>query len=206
MDEVLAWSYFLLSCVYIFTVYGDGLYVRYFSGLITLMTILLCRNLETFSQIIGIRWLSDLQYKKTLMFGFTFVVCLCSMGKVWTYQAPNEYDDDLKAIVAYIESTDLGYAVAPYWLFPRASALSDGKVMVYQTEEQVKEIYGEDAKVSYIITHNHNDLDNNDFAVYDHCETYEEMCKFYSFPTNIIIYDKLELVIYEHGIDLTDRE
>ncbi len=126
------------------------------------------------------------------------------MGKVWTYHAPNEYDDELKAIIAYVEESDLGYAVANYWMFPRATALSEGRVMVYQTEEKVKEVYGNDAKVTYIITHNDNSSDNNGFLYYDYCETYEEMCEYYSTPTDIIRYDKLMLVIYKDGIEIKE--
>lgn len=204
IDEILAWSYLLMSCVFIFTEFGHVGYARYFPGLTTVMTILLCRNLEGFPRIIEVKWLQELRNKKVLFFVCTFVLCACAMGKVWTYHAPNEYDDELKAIIAYVEESDLGYAVANYWMFPRATALSEGRVMVYQTEEKVKEVYGNDAKVTYIITHNDNSSDNNGFLYYDYCETYEEMCEYYSTPTDIIRYDKLMLVIYKDGIEIKE--
>ena len=199
IDEVLAWSYILLTGVCLFTFFGGAvIFFRYFSCLTFVMTILLCRNIEVFPEIIRIKWLKEIKYKKMIFCAYIFVLCICSMGKVWTYRVPNGYEPELKAIAEYIESTDYGYAVAPFWLYAQIGALSNGEVMVYQTEDEIKEIFGDDAKVSYIIT---NNFDNSEIKgnFYDHCDTYEEMCEYYSEPTNIINYEKLQLVIYKDG-------
>lgn len=202
IDKILAWGFLLLSCVFIFTEHGSmtfGKY-RYFSALNMAMTILICRNIEVFPQIVGIEMLGKIKYKKVLLCAYVSVLCFCCMGKVWTYKAPNGYDSELKAIAKYIENTEYGYAVTGYWLYPRLSAISDGEVMAYETEAQVKAIYGDDAKVAYIITRNDDFSDGIRGTVYDHCDSYEEMCEYYSEPSDVIRYERLQLVIYENGI------
>ncbi|MDE6845837.1 MAG: hypothetical protein K2J99_08740 [Lachnospiraceae bacterium] len=200
IDEIVAWSYLVVSCVYIFTGFGHVVFARYFPIITTVMTILICRNIEVFPRVVRVDFLHKIEYKRVLVFFSTMVLCLCNMGKVWTYHAPNEYDDDLRAIVGYIESTDLGYTVAPYWLYPRVSALSEGNVMAWETEGKVRYVFGEDAEATYLITHNFFSADDNTFTIYEHCDTYEEMCEYYSEPSDIIFFDKLQLVIYEDGI------
>lgn len=204
IDEILAWSYILMTGVYLSTDFGSAvIFFRYFSQLTFIMTILLCRNIEAFPKIIGIKWLKEIKYKKELLFIYTFVLCVCSTGKVWTYRVPNGYEPELKAIAEYIENTDYGCAVAPFWLYSQIGALSNGAVMAYQTEEEIKNIYGSDVKVTYIIT---NNFDNSDIKgdFYDHCNTYEEMCEYYSEPSDIIRYERLQLVIYKDGIQIKE--
>lgn len=201
-DQILAWGYLLLSCVFIFTGHGSmtfGKY-RYFSALTAAMTILICRNIEIFPRIVGLEMLREIKYKKVLLCAYAVVICLCTIGKVWAYRAPNGYDPELEAIADYIEGTGYGYAVAGYWLWPRLTAISGGEVMAYETEEQVKNVYGDDAKVAYIITRNDGYSDGISGTVYNHCDTYDEMCEYYSEPSDIIRYERLQLVIYRDGI------
>lgn len=205
IDEIIAWGYFLLSCVFIFTEHGSLEYgkARYFSAFTAGMTILLCRNIEKFPIILGIEKSEKLFITKTRKFYFGyifFVLCVCSMGKVWEDSVPNGYDDEFKAITEYIEHTDYGYAVAGYWLYPRLSAISEGRVIVWETETDVKTAYGEDAKVAYIITKNDGYSDGISGTVYDGCDNYEEICENYSEPTNIIRYERLQLLVFENGI------
>lgn len=203
IDEILAWSYLLLSSVYIFTEIGTIQFSRYFPGLTTVMTILLCRNIEIFSRFVGIEFFEGIKYKKALVCGCMSVLFICSIGKVWDYRVPNAYEDELWAMKEYIESTQYGYALAPFWISPQIGALSDGKIMVYQTKEEIYNIYGDEAKISYIITSNE---DNTEIRgnFYEHCNSYDEICEYYSEPTKIICYDKLQLVVFENGIKIEE--
>ena len=202
LDEILAWSYLLFSCIYIFTGFGDLPFARYFPGMITIMTILMCRNVEMFPEIFGVEaWASKLPYKKLLFCAYMSVLCVCSMGDIRTDRAPNGYDEDLKAIAEYIEVTGYGHTLSTYWMYSRLSALSEGKVMTYMTQEDIERIYGDNAKTAYIVTHNmNNPSDDNSFTIYPHCSTYEEMCEYYSEPSEIILYDKLQVAVYRDGI------
>lgn len=206
VDEILAWSYVLLTIIFLFTDLGGGsYYFKYYGGLVTIMTILICRNMETLSKIIDIDFIKGIKHKKLLIFVYTFILCICSMGKTWTYHAPDKYNDELEAMIDYIEGTDYGYVVAPYWIYPRVSAISEGKVMAYRREEDIKDIYGDDAKVAYIITNNYenpdNTWENSMLTWYDNCEDYEDICEYYSEPTNIIHFNNLQLVVFEDGME-----
>lgn len=202
VDQIVAWGYLLLSCIFIFTGHGSMTYGkhRYFSALTAAMTILVCRNIEVLPQIVGMEMLREIKYKKVLLCAYVSVLCFCTMGKVWAYRAPNAYDSELEAIAGYIEGTGYGYPVAEYWFWPRLTAISGGEVMAYETEARVKNIYGDGAKVAYIITGNEGYSGNIKGTVYDHCDTYEEMCEYYSEPSDIIRYERLQLVIYKDGI------
>lgn len=201
IDQILAWGYVLLSCVFIFTEHGSMTYgkYRYFSALTAAMTVLICRNIEVVPQVVGLEMLKEIKYKKVLLCAYAAVICFCTMGKVWAYRAPNGYDPELEAIVDYIEGTGYGYAVAGYWLWPRLTAISGGEVMVYETEDQVKDIYGDDAKVAYIITRNDGYSDG-----YGPWDDYEEMREYYSEPTDVIRYERLQLVIYKDGVKIKE--
>lgn len=200
IDEILAWSYLLLSLVFIFTEFGSMPFVRYFTALPSVMTIVLCRNMDKIPDIIHIEALKRIDGKRFLLCVCTIAMCICSMGKVWTYRAPDNYEEDLKAIAAYLEDAEYGYAVAPYWIYSKISAMSNGKVLVCRSEEEVKAVFGEAAEVHYIVTHSDQSADNNIFAVYENCEDYESICAHYSEPSNIIRYNQLELLIFEDGI------
>lgn len=204
VDEVSAWAYLILSVIYLFTDFGSWwVHFKYFCGMTFLMTIILCRNIETFFKIIDIKALNELKYKKVLFCAYTFILCVCSMGKVWTSHAPDGYEADFEAITKYIEGTGYGHAVAPLWLYPQIDAKSNGRIMVFTTVEDVRNVYGDDAKISYIIT---NDDDNSEIQanVYEHCGSYEEICEYYSEPTDVIHYDKLQLLIFEDGIKIEE--
>ena len=204
LDEVLAWSYLILSGIFLFTDFGSMVvFYKYFIGLNPIMIILLCRNIEVFPQVINIKIISEIKNKKVLLCAYTFVLCVCSMEKVWTYHAPDGYEADFRAITAYIEITGFGHAVAPLWLSPQVGAFSEGEIMVYTTVGEVRNAYGDDAKIAYIIT---NSDDNSEIQdnVYEHCGSYEEICEYYSEPTDILNYDKLQLLVFENGIEIKE--
>lgn len=204
IDEITAWSYLILSGISLFTELGGSVINnKYFCGMTFLMTIILCRNIETFLTIINIETLKELKYKKELFCAYTFVLCVCSMGKVWTYHAPDGYEADFEAITQYIEGTDYGYAVAPLWLYPQIYAKSGGEVMIFRKIEEIRNIFGDDAKISYIVT---NDDDNYEVPenVYVHCSSEEEIREYYSEPTDVIHYDKLKLLIFKDGIKIEE--
>ena len=200
IDEVLAWSYFLLSFIFIFTEFGSMPFARYFTALPSVMVIVLCRNIDKIPDIMHIETLKEISGKRFLLCVCTVVMCICSMSKVWSYRAPDNYEEDLKAIAAYLEDAEYGYAVAPYWIYSKISAMSNGKVLVCRSSEEVKAVFGEEAKVSYIITRSDQSTDNNIFTVYENCEDYKSVCEFYSEPTDVIRYNQLELLIFEDGI------
>ncbi len=200
IDEILAWSYLLLSLVFVFTEFGAMPYARYFTALPSVMTIVLCRNMDKILNIIHIEVLKRIAGKRFLFCVCTIAMCVCSVEKVWAYSAPDSYGEDLQAIAAYLEDAEYGYAVAPYWIYSKISAMSDGKVLVCRSKEEVKDVFGEEAEVHYIVTRNDQSTDNNKFAVYENCEDYESICEHYSEPSNIIRYNQLELLIFEDGL------
>lgn len=206
VDEILAWSYLMLSCIYLFTEFGEVIACgRYFSGMTTVMTILLCRNLELIPQIAGWDTVREIGHKRELFLVCTMILCICSSGRIWQDHATDVYGDELKAIVEYIEETQYGYTVANYWTWPHIQTLSEGQVMAYESQDNIKQVYGDDAKIAYIVT---NNMDNPDHighhSKYLYCNSYEEICAFYSEPTRIIQYDKLQLVVYENGIQIPE--
>lgn len=206
VDEILAWSYLMLSCIYLFTEFGEVIACgRYFSGMTTVMTILLCRNLELIPRIGGWDTVREIGHKRELFFICTMILCICSTGKIWKEHATDVYGDELKAIVEYIEATQYGYTVANYWTWPHIQALSGGQVMAYESQDDIRQVYGDDAKIAYIITNNTDNPDHTSgHSFYFHCNSYEEICEYYSAPTRIINYDKLQLVVYENGIQITE--
>lgn len=204
IDEILAWAYILLMILYLFTDFGSFVvYFKYFCGMNTLMTIILCRNIESFPKIVKIKALEGIKHKKVLVCVYALILWACNMSKVWTYSASDSYGPEFEAIEKYIECTQYGYVVAPSWLTPQIDALSKGKIMVWPSVRDVKNIYGDEAKVAYIIT---NNVDNEEIGanIYDHCENYEEICEYYSEPTNIINYNKLQLIVFENGVKVKE--
>ncbi|HAU87239.1 MAG TPA: hypothetical protein DCW90_17660, partial [Lachnospiraceae bacterium] len=200
IDEIFAWSYLLLSLVFIFTEFGAMPFARYFTAFPSIMAIVLCRNMNVLMDVLHVEILKQVGGKRFLFCICTMAVCVCGAGKVWTYRAPNTYEDDLKAIAGYLENGDYGYAVAPYWIYSKVSAMSEGKVLVCRSVEEVKEVFGNEAKVTYIITHNDSSWDSNRFTIFENCESYEDICENYSEPTDIIRYEYLEVLVFKDGI------
>lgn len=201
VDEILAWAYLMLSLIFIFTDYGSSPFMRYFPSLTTIMTILLCRNLEYFPEIVKLSVIKEINHKKVLLGVCTLCICLCSAGKVWTYAAPDVYSGDMKAIAEYIQWSDYGYAIATSWVAPRVSAMGDGSLLVYTDMNKIKSTYGEDAKCTYIITRNFNNpAAREGFTVYRDCTSWEQICEYYSEPSDIICYDQLAVIVFEDGI------
>lgn len=200
IDEVLAWSYFLLSLIFIFTEFGSMPFARYFTALPSVMTIVLCRNISSIPDILHLEILKRITNKRTLLCICLTAMCLCSVGKVWTYRAPDNYEEDMKAIAGYLENAEYGYAVAPYWIYSKISAMSEGKVLVCRSYDEVRKVFGKDAKVAYIITRSDQSADNNIFTTYSNCESYKDICDTYSEPTDVIRYEYLELLVFENGI------
>lgn len=200
IDQILALSYCLLSLIYIFTEFGDIQLARYFSALPFIMAIVLCRNIEVIPHILHMTELKKIHLGRTIFGGCTLVVCLCSAGKVWTYRAPDTYAEDMKAIAGYLENAEYGHVVAPYWLYLKLNIMSEGKVFACSSEDEVKKLFGEEAKVTYIVTRNDQSADKNPWTIYSNCDTYENICEHYSEPTDVIRYKWLELLVFEDGI------
>lgn len=78
--------------------------------------------------------------------------------------------------------------------------MSEGKVFACSSEDEVKELFGEEAKVTYIVTHNDQSADKNPWTIYSNCDTYENTCEHHSEPTDAIRYNLLELLVFEDGI------
>ncbi len=204
IDEALAWSYVILSAAHLFTEYGhNNMYSRrYASALVTIMAILLCRYLPIILQ--SMRWIPNkiLTVDKTKLFLITSALCLCTIKPVWTYTpAKHCHEDDMNAILEHIRSTDLGYAISSFYLSEVMDAMSNGEILIYCSPEEVKTLYGKDAKISYLITrYDYEPGKYHSYMYYENFENYEQLCDKFSKPSYIIDYDTLSLCVWENGM------
>lgn len=203
VDEILAWSYAAVSASLILTTYGYNVMytARYGAGLVTVMSILLCRHLIDFLKAIcGINYILRKHEKAFLSFCI-LVLCLCSMKKVWNFEAHTCHDDDMEAVVEYIKATDLGYTVASWYFAPSFTAMSQGDVIVCNSIKEVKDLYGEDAPISYMVTRYDHAADRyHDYLYYENFEDYEDLCDKYSEPSYVIDYPGFSLCVWEDGL------
>lgn len=199
VDEVLAWAYLLLSLIFLFTDYGASPFMRYFAGMTSIMTVLLCRNLFRFPEVMKLEILKTVSYKWV---GICMAVCcVCSAGNVWSYQAPDDWGADLKEIREYIDWTDYGHVLSTYWVASRLSALGDGTKRAYHSPEEVKSEHGENAKCAYIVTENLNHLGRyNPFTVYSYCDTLDSILEHYSGMTDILYIGNFTVLVFENGL------
>lgn len=210
VDEILAWSFVVLSIVLAVTEYGyyDSYTQRYGVALVTIMTILICRHIESFL-VETVKLVRITEWKeKTALAVIVGILCLCTMKPAWTYSAHNCHDEDMESVLNYIESENLGYAVASRYLATPMTAKANGKVIICSTIDEVKQIFGEDAKVTYMITRYDYELgQHHQYLYYEPDEpfnNYEELCAKYSVPSKVIDYDSFSLCIWENGIEMLE--
>lgn len=195
IDEVLAWAFAVLSCAFIFT--RNALYrdlMRYYAAFVPLLTVLLCRNIESFMKKF-MPVLKSIQYKRFFFAGIVSALCICQTEPVWQYEAEDTYKEDCEAAIEFLrqwEAENDGYAVAPLWLYTRLSAMTNGEILFYDSEKTIKRLYGEDAEVKYMVV-GWSDIDDKGLLMYKLDEiaygSYEEMCEKYKAPVRAVQLD-----------------
>lgn len=192
IDEILAWGFVTLSCAFIFT--RNALYrdlIRYYAAFVPILTILLCRHIGGFMRKF-LPVLEAMKQKRFYFAGIMGALCICQIEPVWLYKVEDGYQDDCEAAIAYLREwgaeTD-GYAVAPYWLYARLSAMTEGEILFYDSEGTVKQLYGEDAVVKYMVV-GWDDKGLLTFGL-NHIAygSYEEMCEKYKAPLRAVDLD-----------------
>lgn len=192
IDEILAWAFVMLSCSFIFT--RNALYrdlVRYYTAFVPILTILLCRHVgDLLKEAMPV--LGTMKQKRIYFAGMLGALCICQAEPVWNYRVEASYQEDCEAAIEYLRQWGAetgGYAVAPYWLYPRLSAMTNGEILFYDNEETIKRLYGEDAVIRYMVvgwddrgllTYGLNDIAH---------ESYEEMCDKYKSPIRAVDLD-----------------
>ncbi len=202
LDEFLAWSYVVVSCSFILTRFGTWGMQRYYVALVPVMTILLCRNLKGLLYGMFPDIMTGLRHKKLYFFAMMGIFCICQAEPLWQYEATDCYVEDCEKIVEYVQETDLGYAIAPYWWATRLTAMSGGETIFYSSLNQLKEYEGEDAMPTYVIAgyiDNDGGGDLYSFGVQDIIYgSYEEMCEKFATPTETVYNtDRFNIFIFE---------
>ncbi len=190
LDEVLAWGFVVLSCAFMGAYGGHESSPRFFTALVPILTILLCRNIGSFMREF-LPVLELIKYKKLFFGGIVGALCICQIEPVWSYQMVDNYREDCEAAIEYLRQwgvEDEGWALAPYWLFPRLSAMTNGEIMFYYNEGQAKRIYGEDAEIRYMVVGWENNLVNQGLERFAY-GSYEEMCEKYKTPIRAVDLD-----------------
>lgn len=153
IDEILAWAFTILSCSFVFTRNGENEgAIRYYAALVPLLTMIVCRNIEKVKVFLPV--LSTLKHKKLYFCAMVSVVCLCQAEPVWRYQTDDSYQEDCEAVIEYLrtwEAESYGYALAPFWLCGRLSAMTEGDILFFYDERQIRQIYGGDAVIKYAV-------------------------------------------------------
>lgn len=207
VDEILAWSYLVLSGALLLTEYGywNEYTQRYGVGLVAVMTILLCRHIDEFFAE-SLKFKAKVSQKEKICISVCVIIfCLCTMKPVWEYSAHTCHDEDMQAVLGYIESNDIGHTVASFYLAPPMTAMSNGEVFICHSVEEVKQLFGEDAKITYMITrYDHESGKYHDYLYYENFENYQELCDKYSEPDRVIDYDSFSLCIWEDGIKIME--
>ena len=200
IDEIAAWGYVMLSCIFIFSDIGKYTSnMRYMTQLVPLMTIIICRNLKLAIPTVVYEFLADIKYKKALFFVAVGMLCVCYAEPVWCYEATDSYGEDLEAIVEYMKENEIEYAWAPHWLFARLTMLSDGDIIFYQTQNEIKKKYGEDEQIKCIITSIDYENVANEFNNIVGVESYDELCEKYGAPSKILELDNINLYVYDEN-------
>ena len=208
VDEILAWSFIALSAAHIFTEYGHNVIYsqRYMQAVVSIMTILLCRHIISFLGMV--HWdFTNIRFGEKIEISFLlFVLCLCYVKPVWTYTPLNRcHEADMDAALEYIKGTDFGYAIAPFDLAYVMSAESNGEVLVCSSIEEAQSLWGENAKITYMITrYDYEPGKYHQYMYYEPFTSYDELCYRYSPPTNIIGYGTFSLCVWEDGIKIPE--
>ncbi len=196
-DEVLAWSFVVLSCVFIFS--KHALYkslMRYYAAFVPILTVLLCRNIAgQFRDFLPM--LESMRNKSLYFMGMMGILCICQAEPVWMFEAHDSYQEDCEAAIAYIRQVEPDYVIAPYWLYARLTAMTEGEIIFFPNERTVKDICGEDAEVTCIVV-GWDELGLCTFGLNDIAYTgYEEMCEKYKTPTRVLETDSLFVCIFD---------
>lgn len=192
-DEILAWAYVILSCTFLFTGFGvkeDGI-TRYYSALVPILTILLCRHLgNTVESVLPA--CKQIKYKRFYFAGIVAILCFCQKEPVGTYDAEDQYEADCRAAVEYVKQwagdDEEIYVVAPYWIAARLSAIAEGDIIFGNNERYLRTIYGTDAAAKYVIIGWENrwfKIGVDDLVGH----SYEEMCENYKIPLREVQLD-----------------
>ena len=191
-DEILAWAFVVLSCSFLFT--GNGIErgtIRYYGALVPLLVILLCRNVEnTMKRLMPA--LNSIKYKKYYFAGIIGALCICQAEPVWKYQTEDSYQNECEAVIEYLrmwEAESDGYALAPFWLCTRLSAMTNGDILFFYDEEQIWEIYGEDAPIRYAVVGWNDGILTRHYSIIEGCSNYDEWCEMYKVPIRAVDLD-----------------
>lgn len=206
VDEILAWSVVIVSCSFIFTQNGENLgSLRYYSSLVPMLMILLCRNLEKMvARILPV--IVDMPHKKVYLCGICGILCICQAEPVWQYQTSDSYLEDCEQVITYLEqrgALDDGYALAPYWLCCRLSAMTGGEILFFSDERQVRNIYGEDADIRFVIIAWGEEEGKETVLAYEYEDVmresgnYEEWCERYRTPVWAVDLDHFYVCEFE---------
>ncbi|MBD5531541.1 MAG: hypothetical protein HDQ98_04955 [Lachnospiraceae bacterium] len=192
IDEILAWGFVILSCSFIFT--RNALYrdlIRYYTAFVPILTILLCRYVGDFLMK-AMPVLETMKQKKIYFAGMIGALCICQVEPVWNYRVEASYREDCEAAIEYLRqwgAETSGYAVAPYWLYARLSAMTDGEILFYDNAETIKRLYGEDAVIRFMVV----GWDDRGLLTYGlnniAYSSYAEMCENYKSPIRAVELD-----------------
>lgn len=182
IDEILAWAFTVLSCTFVFTRNGENEgATRYYAALVPLLTMILCRNIEnelkSFLPVLG-----SLKHKKVYFCGIVGALCICQAEPVWQYRVEDSYQEDCEAVIEWLKmwgAESDGYALAPFWLCSRLSAMTEGDILFYYDERQIKQIYGEDAVIKYAVVGWSEEILTWGYDVVDGCSSYDEWSEQY---------------------------
>ncbi len=198
IDEVLAWGYFLLFCSFIFTYNGYYMaLIRYYGAFVPLLTIILCRNMKDYLNEKFHRILCGVRYKKSVFFVSISVICICCAQPVWLYEAEDSYMQDCEEAIRYIEETDLGYAIAPYYFYSRLTAMCHGDIIFYPNEQAIRDYNGDEAQLMYIVTGFEN-IDHVTSLMNIGVDDYEDLCEKYTVPTRVLELDHFNVCVFEN--------
>lgn len=176
IDEILAWSFTVMSCVFIFTKNGvNESLIRYFPALVPLLTILLCRNIGgCIKGVLPV--LEKINYKRYYFSAMIGALCICQAEPVWQYHVEDSYQEDCEAAIEYLRMWGVesdGYALAPYWLCSRLSVMTEGEILFFNNEQLIRDIYGEDAVARYVVV-GWEDALRQSYAIVEGTDSYEE--------------------------------
>lgn len=205
IDGILAWSFILLTIVYLFTDLGGATFsIRYMSGLVSSMTLILCRNIRNGIGIVDQEEVADIRHKKVAFVVILTFMCLCYIQKTWKFEASDSYVKDFEAAIDYIQNNGGGNGLGRVWAGGRIAAMTGGEVEFYRSYDELRSFQGEDAKVTYMIADFDNGTGNEDWLFFDNFSNYWDLCEKYSEPTQVIEYEHFKLLVWKDGIRMQD--
>lgn len=205
IDGILAWSFILLTIVYLFTDLGGATFsIRYMSGLVSSMTLILCRNIKNINGIIDQKWIANVKYKKVAFVVTLTFMCFCYVEKTWKFEASDSYVKDFEAAIDYIRNNGGGYGLGRSWAAGRVAAMTGGEIEFYGSLDDLRFVHGEDAIVTYMIVNFDSGLGKEEWLFFDNFADYWDLCEKYSEPSEVIGYEHFNLLVWEDGIRVRD--